>query len=139
MTCTSSLHGGYCSLLPSPSSGHLHHIFRVFYGVVVPKLRVFSNAYFYTSNENPGHFENKNLHVLYVSVFSSPGCTCNRSAWTIFFLRKSAMSRPSFKLFLKAPSSVTEYCSNASFLIFCRNALQKREREKATFCKQGHT
>lgn len=53
MTCTtSSLHGDYFFLLPSPSSGHLHHVFRVFYGVVVPKLRVFSNVYFYTPNEN---------------------------------------------------------------------------------------
>jgi hypothetical protein len=53
MCTTSSLHGNYFSLLPSPSSGHLHHIFRGFYGVVVPKLRVFSNAYFYTLNKKP--------------------------------------------------------------------------------------
>lgn len=139
MCTTSSLHGDYFPLLLSPSSRHLHHIFRVFYGVVVPKFRVFGDAYFYTPNETLERCEKQSQHALYVSVFPSPGCMCKRSACTIFFLRKSAISRPSFKLLLKVSSSDTEYCSNASFLIFCRNALQKREREKMTFHKQGRT
>ena len=51
----------------------------------------------------------KRSHVLYVSVLSSSIFPGKRSAWTIFFLKKSAISRPSFRLFLKASWSVTEY------------------------------
>ncbi len=122
MCAASSLHSNYLFFLPSPSSGHLYHILRVFYGGIIPKLRVLGNTYFCMLMRTLSNVNNETMHVLYVSVFSPPCCTCKRSAWTMFLRRKSAIPRPSFKLFLKTSSSETEYCSNASFLIFCRNA-----------------
>jgi len=41
---TNSLHRDHFFLLPSSFSGHLHHVFRIFYGGIVPELGMFSYA-----------------------------------------------------------------------------------------------
>jgi hypothetical protein len=56
---TSSLHSDRFLLLPSSSSGHFHHIFRIFYGGIVPEFCMLSHADFCDREESLEDLEKK--------------------------------------------------------------------------------